>query len=225
MGNKHKILLILVVLALAGLACMTVDRFMCRIQGKIWTVEDGRPNCDPPDSVSEDNTDSDLDSGGNSPLGEDAAGEDTSTDNQNPQPVESQYAPEYADPIECAAPENLHIDMEVTKRTDTSSETRCNYSVTFTNTGSELMWVFLHKRNKLLGAEPEEFWKNHVTLPPGKSQVLRYSTVYYKTQDDQKIEILIGVAPIAATEGCKNTFQYDTAPRETIGYPVNVPCE
>lgn len=227
MGNKHRILLTLVVLVLAGLACTTITKSMCVKKGGVWVVSGDpfeAPYCDTSESDMEQNSDLDANSNNNSPIGENDAGGNNSS-SQAPQPVESQYAPVYTDPIECSASESLQIEMEVTRNSDTSSETRCYYTVTLTNTGYELIWVFLQKRNKNLGAEVEEFWKNHVTLPPGKSQVLRYSTVYYKTQDDQIIEVLIGVAPIAATEGCKNTFQYDTAPREAIGYPVEVPCE
>lgn len=218
MGNKHRVLLIFVVLTLAGLACANVDSFMCTTSGGEWIISDDpveEPYCEKYESGQEQN----LDSGANAENGGNTA------NGEVPQPVESQYAPEYTDAAECAAPESLQIDMEVTYRTDTDSETRCNYSVTFTNIGDELIKVYLYKRNKLLGGEVEEIWKNHVTLKPGISQILRYSTVYNKTQNDQEIEVLIGVAPAAATEGCNNTFQYDTAAREVIGYPINVPCE
>ena len=33
------------------------------------------------------------------------------------------------------------------------------------------------------------------------------------------------VAPIFATDGCKNTFRNDVEPRSQISFPVEVPCE
>jgi hypothetical protein len=111
------------------------------------------------------------------------------------------------------------------KVNDTDYELRCKYTITYTNTGDQRIWVFVHKTNKAADTEVEEVWKNYYSLDPGESLEMGYRTLLQKESGSTWIEVVTEVAPIFATEGCKNTFRNDVEPRSQISFPVEVPCD
>jgi len=144
----------------------------------------------------------------------------------NPQPAASQHAPiEEVEPAECSAPQSLSLSFSETETKDTENETRCSYRITYTNTGDEYIWVFLKRRHKGVDTEVEEFWEKYVGLKPGDSRELGYYTLVYKHSESSWVDVVVRVAPITASEACKNTFRNDVVPREEISYAINVPCE
>jgi hypothetical protein len=128
-------------------------------------------------------------------------------------------------PSECNAAQNLHIDVSQPVVKDNDYENRCTYTVTYTNTGDQKIWVFVHKTIKSRDTEVEDVWKNYYSLDPGESLQMGYRTLIYKESGDSWIEVVTDVAPIFATEGCKNTFRNDVEPRSQISSPIFVPCE
>ena len=221
MPEKFKFFLIAVLLLSAGLACATLYEFNCAAKGGAW-IESSWENdifepahCDESDNTQQGNT-----AEQNSEIVQPEKIEEIE------EPAASQHAPlEMTDPAECNASASLQITVSEPEIKDNDNETRCKYSITYKNTGDQLIWVFVHKREKWMDSEEiEDSWKNYYSLDPDESLELFYETLLYKNSGTTKIDVITDVAPIFATEGCKNTFRNDTAPRAKIGYPVEVPC-
>ena len=141
-------------------------------------------------------------------------------------PESTQHTPmEVSLPSECNAQSSLHVAVSQPVIDDSDYQQLCKYSVTYTNTGDQRIWVFLHKTLKRRDSEIEEVWKNYYSLDPGESKEIRYETHFYKESGEASIEVVTDVAPIFATEGCKNTFRNDIEPRRQISYPIYVPCD
>ena len=181
------------------------------------------------------NTQNDGDSGGGEQASEantqndgvSGEGEQASQANpSDPQPAASQHAPiEEVEPAECSAPQSLYLSFSETETKDTQNETRCSYRITYTNTGDEYIWVFLKRRHKGVDTEVEEFWEKYVGLKPGDSRDLGYYTLVYKNSESSWVDVVVRVAPITATQACKNTFRNNVVHREEISYPISTPCE
>lgn len=236
--KRNKLLILALFTLIISLSCL-VDSILCVMTGgtMVWEgYQRGKPYnpsdrgdkvCDPNVdkqkyenwlNPGEADTQSDLDSGG---------GEQASEANPpDPQPAASQHAPiEEVEPAECSAPQSLYLSFSETETKDTENETRCSYRITYTNTGDEYIWVFLKRRHKGVDTGVEEFWEKYVGLKPGDSRDLGYYTLVYKNSESSWIDVVIRVAPITASEACKNTFRNDVVPREEISYSVETPCE
>lgn len=235
--KRNKLLILALFTLIISISCW--DSMLCEMTGGTMVLEDyhrgkpynpsdrGRRFCDP--NVNKEKYENwlnpgkaDIQSDGDSD-GKEQASEANPPD---PQPVASQHAPiEEVEPAECSAPQSLYLSISEPEIKDTENEKRCSYRVTYTNIGDEYIWVFLKKRHKGVDTEVEEFWKKYVGLKPGDSRDLGYYTLVYKNSESSWIDVVIRVAPITASEACKNTFRNDVVPREEISYPINIPCE
>jgi hypothetical protein len=144
MFNKFRVLLAALVLLLAGLACESFADYLCEYTEK---------------GVCE-------------PKGADAEWEDMRTEEEfeanqaefeanqaehHDQPEGTQHVePEKADPEECSAQQSLLVQVSQPVVKDTDNENRCKYTVTYSNTGDQRIWVFVHKTKKTMESESEE---------------------------------------------------------------------
>jgi hypothetical protein len=143
-----------------------------------------------------------------------------------PQPETTQHATlELSMPSECNAQGSLHVLVSQPVVDDTDYQNLCKYTVEYTNTGDQKIWVFVHKTLKNPDTEIKEVWKNYYSLDPGETLQMGYRTVFYKESGEARIEVVTDVAPIFASEGCKNTFRDSIEPRSQISYPIFVPCD
>ena len=220
MSSKIKILLVMLVLLLSGMACSQLYEFNCAAKGGVWVESTWEDNAYIPAFCdrSEPNT--------TKPDAEVQVDNNTANqDVDSPEPEASQHAPlEKADPAECNAASSLRVTVKEPEIKDTDYETLCKYTVIFTNTGDERIWVFVHKREKGADTVIEETWKNYYSLDPKESLEMGYRTLLYKDAGTTWIKTVTDVAPIYTTETCKNTFRKDTAPRAQISYPIEVAC-
>lgn len=142
-----------------------------------------------------------------------------------PQPVPTvEQVFETASPQECNASNSLSIQASQPEREDTSYETRCKYTLSFTNTGAQPIWVFLFKQSEFMTGEKNEYWENYLNLAPGESEELTYRITTRKSDGAIDMNFLGKVAPIFATTACKNTFKNNEPVKEQIAYPVEDPC-
>lgn len=212
MSQKLRIFAVALMLMFAGLACNLYTTIMCEVEGGYF---DDEGEC-----VVED------DSEWESMRSEEEFIADQTSQAIESQPETTQHVEmEKADPQECNAVQSLDLAVSKPEVNNTDYELRCKYTITYTNTGKERIWVFVHKTNKGADTEVEEVWKNYYSLKPGESLEMGYRTLLYKESGDTWIEVVTDVAPIFATEGCKNTFRNDVEPRSQISFPVEVPCE
>jgi hypothetical protein len=227
MTEKMKLMLGAALLLFAGLACSVLYEFNCAAKGGAWVEgywDDDffvAAHCDESDYSPQANA-----SGADNNTGTNDKDTQPNTETAADLPAASQHAPlEMADPAECNAAASLNVNVGQPEIKDTSNETRCKYTNTYTNTGDQQIWVFVHKREKGAYTEVEEIWKNYYSLEPGEILEISYDTHQDKESGNSWIEVVIGVAPIYTTDACKNTFKDDTAPRAQIGFPIEVPCE
>jgi hypothetical protein len=157
---------------------------------------------------------------------EDTRSEEEFLEDRGEEPAETQHTPiELSLPSECNAKSSLHVVVSQPVINDSDYQSLCKYTVTYTNTGDQRIWVFVHKTLKRRNTAIEEVWKNYYSLDPAESLEMRYETHFYKESGDASMEVVTDVAPIFATEGCKNTFRNDIEPRRQISYPVFIPCD
>lgn len=206
MHHKFRVLLAVLILLLAGLACESFADYLCDY----------------------------TDQGVCGPRVDDSEWEEMRSQEEFEadqaefldEPAGTQHVElEMASPEECNARQSLDVAVSAPDVKDNDNENRCKYTVTYTNTGDQRIWVFVHKTKKSMESEAEEIWKNYYSLDPRESLEMGYQTLIYKQSGTYSIDVVTDVAPIFATEACKNTFRNDVEPRQQIGYPIEVPCD
>lgn len=246
--NKEKRLFFALVIAMTSLSCGFVDSILCTLTGGKMvekTYLQGYPY-DPTDKGNircDKNFDQekyDTWKNGGSPGEDSSLLEQQSEPEQQPvpdsesepetipqpEPAASQHAPfELAEPEDCNAAGNLDMNFSEPEITETSNENKCKYTLTFTNTGNERIWVFLYKHDRFMTGDEVNKWEDYINLDVGESDEYQCDLVKRKSDGAYSFHYLEKIAPIFASDGCKNTFKNNPPPKEEIASPVKVICQ
>jgi hypothetical protein len=249
--NKRNIKLILVSITviIISLSCEAVDSFFCELVGGTYVSSEyyeNRPySGDSADNICDHNFDpekyadwqvhgpaaepvevsgEESNQGESNQEGSDQ-GENNPEQNEEPEPVESEPAPEYSNPQECNAADQLYIQYSEAAVADDNDDTICKYNITFTNNGDQTLRTYYFKHYRFMTGAEESEWDNYSTLEPGMSHTYDCKKENRKSDGAFAFHYLEKIAPVLATEGCKNTFQNNAPKKEEIALPLQVFCQ
>ena len=211
--NKKFLLLPPILLILSTQACLiplpdwtfdNLDRFLCtNLTGKDWVEDKNGGQCLDP-SESEADQPADVPDKDNQPQGS--------------------QEPVYADPASCNAYGEVSLGKSDPEKSETSYETKCEYTLEFTNTSGETIWIFLHEHNRFMNGEEEHKWDNYLNLASGESYLIECDYTVRKSDQAVSAHITDKVALIYATEGCINTFKNNDQPKDLIAAQTPIQC-
>lgn len=218
MNQKRTLLLFpLFVIILTTQACLVplpdwtlfnnLDRILCtNLTGNEWVEdEDGGECISPPDS----------------------AQDQTAGEVEEPsEEIAPQGSPEavYADPASCNAYGDASLVKIGPEKAETSYEITCEYSLEFTNTSEEQIWIFLHEHNTFMNGEEEKKWDNYLNLAPGESYQIQSDHTFRKSDKAVSSHIVDKVTLIYATDGCINTFKNNSEAKDGIAAETPILC-